>query len=169
RDPRFSSRCAIGNRSCRRAHRRRSARLTSVSSPRSRPCITRCYVSRRSCLGSPGSPRIWLDATAALKERDAGERGQPVHQLVLESRVTSLCCGRLPLPVVPVAAAHGGGRVIADGEPCLREIAQLQIAGCRGAAHLGRDPARIDSVAEYLRPDAREGERERGYVELALG
>src|SRR6185312_15228868 len=86
-----------------------------------------------------------------------------------ESRVTSLCCGRLPLPVVPVAAAHGGGGVIADGEPCLREIAHLQIAGCRGAAHLGRDLARIDGVAEYLRPDAREGDRERGYVELALG
>src|SRR5258706_15539264 len=88
-------------------------------------------------------------ATATLKERDAGERGQPVHQLVLESWVTSLCCGRLSLPVVPVAAAHGCGGVIADGEPCLREIAHLQIAGCRGAAHLGRDPAPTDGVAEY--------------------
>ena len=28
------------------------------------------------------------DATATLEERDAGERGQPVHQLVLEGRVT---------------------------------------------------------------------------------
>src|SRR6266702_1137735 len=129
---------------------RRSARLTSVSSLRSRPCINRCYVSRGSCLGSPGSPRVWLDATATLRERDAGERGQPVHQLVLESRVTGLCCGRLSLPVVPVAAAHGCGGVTADGEPCLGEIAHLQIAGCRGA-------------------DAREGERERGYVQLALG
>src|SRR5258707_10673582 len=116
-----------------------------------------------------GSPRIWLDATATLKERDAGERGQPVHQLVLESRVTNSCGGRLSLPVVPVAAARGCGGVVADGEPCLGEIARLQIAGCRGAAHLGRDPARIDGVAAYLRPGAREGERERGDVQLALG
>jgi len=68
------------------------------------------------------------DATATLKERDAGERGQPVHQLVLESRVTSLCCGRLSLPVVPVTAAHGCGGVIAGGEPCLREIALISPA-----------------------------------------
>jgi hypothetical protein len=57
------------------------------------------------------------------------------------------------LPVVPVAA-DGCSGVIADGEPCLREIAHLQIAGC-GAAPFGRDPARIGGVAEYLRPDAR--------------
>jgi hypothetical protein len=80
-----------------------------------------------------------------------------------------LCCGRLSLPVAPVPAAHGGGCVVADGQPCLRAIAHLQIAGCRGAAHFGRDPARIDGVAEYVWPDAREGERERGYVQLAFG
>ncbi len=116
-----------------------------------------------------GSPRIWLDATAALKERDTGERGQPVHQLVLESRVTGFCCGRLPLPVVPVAAADGCGCVVADGEPGLREVSQLQVTGCCGAAHLGRDPARIDGVAEYVRPGTGQGERERGYLQLALG
>src|SRR5260370_4408636 len=114
-------------------------------------------------------PRIWLDATAALKERDTGERGQPVHQLVLESRVTGFCCGRLPLPVVPVAAANGCGCVVADGEPGLREVSQLQVTGCCGAAHLGRDPARIGGVAEYLRPRTGQGERERGYLLLALG
>jgi hypothetical protein len=32
-----------------------------------------------------GSTRTSVDATAALEERDTGERGQPVHQLVLES------------------------------------------------------------------------------------
>src|SRR5215468_6464131 len=111
---------------------------------------------------------MWLDATAALQERDAGERGQPVHQLVLESRVAGLWCGRLPLPVVPVAAAHGRGCVVADGEPCLCEMTHLQIVGCCRAAHSGRDPARIDGIAEYARPNAREGERERGDVELAL-
>ena len=93
--------------------------------------------------GGPGSLRIWLDARA-LKERDAGERGQPVHQLVLESRVPGLCCGDLSLPVVPVAAAHGGGCVAADGEPCLRAIAHLQVAGGGGAAS-GRGPIRATS------------------------
>src|SRR5712692_4730613 len=102
--------------------------------------------------GLRGSPRIWLDATAALEERDTGERGQPVHQLVLESQITGLWRGRLSLPVVPVAAAHRCGCAVADGEPCLREIAHLQVVGCRGAAHLGRDPARIYGVAEYVRP-----------------
>src|SRR5215469_16422270 len=95
-----------------------------------------------------------LDATAALKERDTGERGQPVHQPVLKSRVASLWRGRLPLPVVPVAAAHGCGCVVADGEPCLRAVSLLQVVCCTRAAHLGRDPARIDGVAEYVRPSA---------------
>jgi hypothetical protein len=76
-----------------------------------------------------GFPRISLDAAAPLKESDTGERGQPVHQLVLESRVASLWCRRLPLLVVPVAAAHGGGRVVADGQPGLRAIPQLQVVG----------------------------------------
>src|SRR6266550_5899790 len=93
-------------------------------------------------------------ATAMLDERDAGERGQPVHQLVLEGRVAGLRRGHLPLPVVPVAAAHGGGRVVADGEPRLREVSHLQIVGGPGAAHPGRDPARIDGAADYLRPGA---------------
>src|ERR1700760_2352640 len=92
-----------------------------------------------------------------------------MHQLVLESRVTGLWCGCLLLPVVPVAAAYGRGCVVADGQPCLREVAHLQITGCRGTAHFGRDPARIDDVAQYFWPSAREGERERGDVELALG
>ncbi len=35
-------------------------------------------------------------------ERDAGERGQPVRQPVLEGRLPGLSCGRLPLPVLPV-------------------------------------------------------------------
>lgn len=70
-----------------------------------------------------GGPRI-----STLKERETGERGQPVHQLIQESRVTGLWCGLPPLPVVPVAA-HGCGCVGADGEPCLGEIALLQIAG----------------------------------------
>jgi hypothetical protein len=54
--------------------------------------------------GTPGGSSDLAEATATLKERDAGERGQAVHQLVLESWVTSLCCGRLSLPVVPVEA-----------------------------------------------------------------
>jgi hypothetical protein len=38
-----------------------------------------CIASRRSLARAKGSPRIWLDATATLEERDSGERGQPVH------------------------------------------------------------------------------------------
>src|SRR5258706_5682194 len=97
----------------------------------------------------------WLDARAMLEERDAGERGQPVHQLVLEGRVAGFLCGRLPLPVIPVTAAHGGGCVVADGQPRLGEVAHLQVVGCSGAAHLGRDPPWIDGVAEDIWPAAR--------------
>jgi hypothetical protein len=49
------------------------------------------YVAALVGLGpGRGSARIWLVAAAALEERDTGEGGQPVHQLVLESRVTGL-------------------------------------------------------------------------------
>jgi len=53
----------------------------------------------------PGAPGRGLcpdlAGRKALKERDTGERGQPVHQLVLESRVTGSCGG----PPLTVAAA----------------------------------------------------------------
>ncbi len=133
--------------------------------------LTRCYASRRRWPGS-GAEGLSSDLAGrnrGAKERDTGERGQPVHQLVLESRVTGFCCGRVPLPVIPVAAADGCGCVVADGEPGLRQGSQLQVTGCFGAAHLGRDPARIDGVAEYVRPGTGQGERERGYLQLALG
>src|SRR5258708_7253610 len=89
----------------------------------------------------------WLDARAMLEERDAGERGQPVHQLVLEGRVAGFLCGRLPLPVIPVTAAHGGGCVVADGQPLLGEVAHLQVVGCSGAAQSGQPRARVSASA----------------------
>src|SRR5262249_52410187 len=95
------------------------------------------------------------DAAAALEERDAGERGQPVDQLVLESRVTGLWRRLLELPGVPVATAHRCGCVVPDGEPCPGGASLFQVASCPRAAHLGRDPARIDGVAKRVRPRAR--------------
>src|SRR5690242_6547429 len=79
-------------------------------------CVAVPIAWARRCGGVLGSG--WA-RPRRLKERDAGERGQPVYQLVLESGVAGLCRGRLPLPVVPVAATHGGGWVGADGEPGL--------------------------------------------------
>lgn len=40
------------------------------------------YASRRALAWAwaKGCPRIWLDSTATLEERDSGERGQPVHE-----------------------------------------------------------------------------------------
>jgi drug/metabolite transporter (DMT)-like permease len=40
-----------------------------------------------------------------LGQRNAGERGQLVHQLILEGQITGLCRGRLSLAVVPAADA----------------------------------------------------------------
>src|SRR6266852_4488009 len=105
----------------------------------------------------------------SLEELDTGEAGQPVRQLVLEGWIAGFWRWRLPLLVVPVTAAHGGGRVVADREPCLRARAHLEVIGCPGTAHLGPDQAGIDGVAENSRPGARGSERERDDVELALG
>src|SRR5258708_19529521 len=79
--------------------------------------------------------------------------------------------GRGPLPLlgVPIPAAHGGGCVVADREPCLGARARLEATGCPGTAHFGRDPAGIDGVAEKSRPVARGSERDRVDVNLALG
>src|SRR5258707_6847436 len=104
-----------------------------------------------------------------LEELDTGERGQPVHQLVLEGWIAGLWRWRLPLLVVPVTAAHGGGRVVADREPRLGARARLEVTGCPGTAHFRRDPAGIDGVAENSRPGARGSERERDDVQLGLG
>src|SRR5258708_19446183 len=88
----------------------------------------------------------------SLEEFDMGERGQPVHQLVLEGRIAGFWRWRLPLLVVPVTAAHGGGCVVADREPCLRARAHLEVTGCPGAPHFGRDPPAIHGVAENSPP-----------------
>ena len=64
--------------------------------------MARCASARqpRRC----GDRRLsWLDATATLEERDAGERGRLAHQLILEGRVAGFLRGRaqecgLPLP-----------------------------------------------------------------------
>jgi hypothetical protein len=94
---------------------RRSVRLTSVCST-----AVAAVHNQVLCVAAvlawdfPGVLGIWLDAAATPKERDAGERGQQVHELVLERRVTGMRRGRLPLPVIPVPS--GGvplGRVTA--------------------------------------------------------
>src|SRR5258706_13120755 len=103
-----------------------------------------------------------------LEELDTGEAGQPVRQLVLEGWIAGFWRWRLPLLVVPVTAAHGGGWVVADREPCLRARACLEVAGCPVAAHFGRDPAGIAGVAENSRPSPRGSGPERDDVELGL-
>src|SRR5258707_12324689 len=83
----------------------------------------------------PGAPGRGLcpdlAGRKALKEREAGERGQPVHQLVLESRVTGSCVGRLSLPGGPLTAARTWGGGIMDCCPILRGKRHLRISLCR--------------------------------------
>src|SRR5260221_5356426 len=105
----------------------------------------------------------------SLEEFDMGERGQPVHQLVLEGWIAGFWRWRLPLLVVPVTAAHGGGCVVADREPWLRARARLEVTRCPRTAHFGRDPAGIYGVAQNSLPGARRSERERDDVKLWLG
>src|SRR5258706_10632093 len=103
-----------------------------------------------------------------LEELDTGEAGQPVRQLVLEGWIAGFWRWRLPLLVVPVTAAHGGGWVVADREPCLRARAHLEVTGCPGTAHFGRGPAGIDRVAENSRPAAPGHERGGAHGDIGL-
>src|SRR5260221_55824 len=103
-----------------------------------------------------------------LEELDTGERGQPVHQLVLEGWIAGLWRWRLPLLVVPVTAAHGGGRVVADREPRLGARARLEVTGSPGTAHFRRDPAGIAGAAENSRPGTRGWNASQAYAEPKL-
>ena len=71
--------------------------------------------------------------------------------------------------MVPVPAADLRRGILADGEPGLGEVPLVEVVGRAGAAHLRRNPSRVDGVARHVRPAARDGERERGEVELAVG
>jgi hypothetical protein len=70
--------------------------------------------------------------------------------------------------VMPVAA--GGARlwILAGREPLLGQVAESQVVGRAGAAHPRGHPARVDRVAEHVRPDPGDGSGERRDEELAV-
>ncbi|HEX3715672.1 MAG TPA: hypothetical protein VHV09_22970 [Trebonia sp.] len=72
------------------------------------------------------------------------------------------------LLVVEVAAADGGGRVVADRQPGLGDDPGPEVVRGAGAAHPGGHPARVDGVAEHVGPAPGDGEGEHGVEELAV-
>src|SRR5687768_12030568 len=94
-------------------------------------------------------------------ESRPGEASQLLEQFVLEQLILD-AGGRLGAAlVIPVAAGGARLRIIAGGEPFLREVPQAQVVGRTRAAHPHGYPARVHRVAEHVRPDAGDGERER--------
>jgi len=100
-------------------------------------------------------------AVARSYETRRREAYEVLEQFVLEPLVVG---HRMRLPaalVVPVAAGAASLRIIACREPLLREVAEPQIVGGAGPAHLRRHPSGVDRVAEHLRPRSRDQHRER--------
>src|SRR3954471_19196982 len=70
--------------------------------------------------------------------------------------------------MVPVPPADGRSGIIAGREPRLGEISLLEIVRRSRAAHLRWNPARVDRIAQDVGPAPRDGEGERGYIELSV-
>lgn len=102
------------------------------------------------------------------EQRSARQFGEYFRELFLKAGIRHFCSGRLPLAVIPVSPTRRRGGIVADREPGLREMSHLEIIRRSGAAHLGRYPTRINSVAQNIRPAPSDCEGERCDVELAF-
>jgi hypothetical protein len=69
---------------------------------------------------------------------------------------------------MPIQAADRRGGIVADREPGLGKVSHLKIVRRSGTADLGRHPARIDSVAQDIRPAPSDGEGQRSNLKLAF-
>lgn len=103
-----------------------------------------------------------------LNQQHAGEFGERVHQLILEVGIHRGCSRALLLAVVPIFPACSCGGIVADGQPCLREVALFEIVGGCGSAHFCWHPAWIYGIAEDVGPMPCDCERERSDEELAV-
>ena len=68
------------------------------------------------------------------------------------------CSDPLVMEILP---ADQRSLLIADGQPDLRLNSPFKVVGGLGAAHLGRNPARIDRVRQHVWQPACDTERER--------
>ena len=106
---------------------------------------------------------------ASSEQGDARQVSESGHEPVLELGIERIRGRLLLFAVMPIAATDPRGGVSADGEPGLCEMPQRQIIGGSRAAHLRRNPTRVDGIAQHVRPPAGHSKGKRGNVELALG
>ena len=95
-----------------------------------------------SALGREGAAR---DGAASARQRHARDLGADSDEAILQLRILGLRIRRHALQVVEVLTRHLRLRIIAGGEPGLREMRLVHIVGSTGSAHLGRHPARLHS------------------------
>src|SRR3954465_9538084 len=108
--------------------------------------------------GGPGSPQRWPCCEVSIRKWHIRKLAQFGDELVLELRIAGLS-GRLFLAqVVPVATANHCGRLIAHCQPGLGTLSGVEVHRRCWAAHLRAYPARIDRVAQDLRPVPRHSE-----------
>lgn len=88
------------------------------------------------------------------EEAHTGQSFQLDHQLVLKAYVGYLGTRLSLLAMMPVEAADLGGWIIACRQPALGFLPGLEVAWCSGSTHFGCHPARIDGIAQHLRPVA---------------
>ena len=117
-----------------------------------------------SCRGS-----LTLRQTARLRERDTCQFGELRDELPLEVGIKRFRCWSLLFAVMPVASADCRRGIVANGEPGLGEMSHLQIVRSSGAAHFGRHPARIDRVAQHIRPVSGHSKSQGNDAKLAFG
>src|SRR5689334_871557 len=107
-------------------------------------------------------PREHQRVCTRSAEARCGEACELIDELVWEPLLVDGWVRRDSALVVPVAAGGAGARVVACREPFLRQVSEPEIVGCAGSTHLRWHPARVDGVAEDVRPEARDGGSERG-------
>ena len=145
-----------------------------------------CFVSSAS--SSKGGPRskengpdVSLDSAISAsrfsldrlplrtsEERHAGQFCELGREFILKAGIRHVPGRNLRSTMMPVAAADDSSGIIADRKPGLGEISHLKIVWRSRAAHFRLDPARIDGVAQNIRPPPGDGVGERCDVQLAL-
>src|SRR3954467_10415745 len=106
----------------------------------------------------PGSATTLASPELSRRKCHIRKLAQFGDELVLELRIAGLSGRLLLAQVVPVATADHCGRLIAHCQPGLGTLSGVEVHRRCWAAHLRAYPARIDRVAQDLRPVPRHSE-----------
>src|ERR1700722_10877425 len=77
---------------------------------------------------------------------------------------------RLPaLLMIEILGGDIGLRIVTCGQPRLSQMCLVHVIGRTGPSHLGRYPARLQSIGKHIGPATRDGKSEQRIVQLAFG